>query len=48
MNQVQKNNGEWVEIEERTDGIYANGIKVANPYYELEGNSIKKLEVVSI
>jgi len=49
MNQARKNNGEWVEVEEHTDGIYANGIKIANPYWELEkGSGFNKIEGVSL
>jgi len=47
MNQAQKKNGEWVEVEERTDGIYANGIKIANPYCEIESDSIKRMEIIT-
>ena len=48
MNQARKKNGEWVEVEERTDGVYANGVKIANPYGEIEDKNYKQLEYISL
>jgi len=47
MNQA-KVEGKWVEVEYWTDGIYANGIKVANVYNEIENEKCTKLETVDI
>ena len=47
MNQAQMKDGKWVEVEERTDGVYANGIKIADPYLE-EVSDVKRLEIITL
>ena len=48
MNQAQMKNGDWVEVEMRTDGVYANGIKVANVYYEKDPTKVNKLVIIDL
>lgn len=48
MNQAQLKNGKWVEVEERTDGIYANGVKIADPYIEEVSKDIKRIEIITL